>query len=267
MHWNAVLHSFDFVSQGVPSIAEESTSIAGEGHGTPLHELSLGPSSMYSSGVGLYEPTSMQGYGLSVRPFSTPKHLSLPMALPLMSIGNAAAGAVTADQVTEVVGMGYNMEKASRSGMERPVGGLSYNLESSSRSEIPRSVPHPGGPSLSLGGGGGSSSAAPSRIPYSFNSWPGLSSQAFTRPVASSPPNSNIVRPTAKVAAAATASPVKMEDARDIAQLSLGLSPPEPSQLTAKLLDSSSRHSSAFHVNSSFDANSLQQGVNAINVV
>lgn len=232
---------------------------------------------MYSSGV-LYEPTSMQGYGLSVRPFSTPKHMSLPMALPLMSIGNT--GAVTADQVTEVVGMGYNMESASRSGIERPVmgmrytmetpsrsgierpvGGLSYHIENSSRREgIP--VPHAGGPSLTLGG-----SSAPSRMPYSFNSWPGLSSQGFSRPVTSSSPNSNIVRPTAKVAAVA-ASPVKMEeDSKDIAQLSLGLSPPEPSQLTAKLLDPPSRHSSAFHVNSSFDANSLQQGVNAINVV
>ncbi|KAG0567781.1 hypothetical protein M758_7G116200 [Ceratodon purpureus] len=273
---------FDIVSEsGVPSIAEESTSIAGEIHGTPLHELSLGPSSMYSPGVGLYESTSMQGYGLSVRPFSTPKHMSLPMALPLMSIGNS--GAVTADQVTEVVGMGYNMDNASRSGIERsvmgmrfnretpirsgierPVGGLSYNIENSSRSDIARSgvsVPH-AGPSLSLGG-----SSTPSRMPYSFNSWPGLSSQGFTRPGTSSSPNSNIVRPTAKVAVV-SASPVKMEeDSRDIAQLSLGLSPPEPSQLTAKLLDPPSRHSSAFHVNSSFDANSLQQGVNAINVV
>ena len=82
--------------------------------------------------------------------------------------------------------------------------------------------------------------------------WPRLSSKAFTRPVASSLPNSNIVRPIAKVAATTTTSPVKMEDARDVAQLSLGLSPPQPSQLTAKLLDSSSRHSAAFHVNSSF---------------
>ena len=265
---------FLFYHQGVPSIAEESTSIAGEGHGAPLHELSLGPSSMYSSGVGLYEPTSMQSYGLSARPFSTSKHMSLPMALPLMSIGSTAA--VSADQVTEVVGMGYNVENTSRSGIERPVmgmrynmetptrsgidrpvGGLSYNIENSSRRE---GIPIPqAGPSLSLGG-----SSGPSRIPYSFSSWPGLSSQGFTRPVASTSPTSNIVRPTAKV----TSSPVKMEeDTRDIAQLSLGLSPPEPSQLTAKLLDPNTRHSSAFHVNSSFDATSLQQGVNAINVV
>lgn len=221
----------------------------------------------------------MQGYGLSVRPFSVPKHMTLSMALPLMSIGNP--GAVTADQVTEVVGMGYSMENSSRNerpgmsynmdnsprnGIERPVG-MSYTMESSSRNGgVERAVVAvpipPAGPSLSLGG----SSGVP-KIPYSFNSWPGLSQQGFTRPISSSPPNSNIVRPTAKVAVV-NAAPVKMEDdSRDIAQLSLGLSPPEPSQLTAKLLDPPSRHTSAFHVNSSFDTNSIQQGVNAISVV
>lgn len=251
---------FDIVSEsGVPSIAEESTSVADQEHSNPIHQLSLGPSSMYSPGV-LYEPTSMQGYGgLSARPYSMPKHMTLPMALPLMSIGNPGA-VVTADQVTEVVGMGYSMENASRNGMgynmenasiERPVG-MSSTMEGTG-------VAVEKGPALSLG----SSSGLP-KMPFSFNSWPG---QGFRVPVGSSLPNSNIVRPTAKVAAI-TAAPVKMEDdSKDIAQLSLGLSPPEPSQLTAKLLDPPSRHTSAFHVSSSFDTNSIQQGVNAISVV
>jgi len=183
------------------------------------------------------------------------------MALPLMSIGNPGA-VVTADQVTEVVGMGYSMENTSRNGMgynmenssiEKPVG-MSYTMEGTG---VERAVEK--GPALSLGG----SSGLP-KIPFSFNSWPG---QGFRVPVGSSPPNSNIVRPTAKVAAVAAA-PIKMEDdSKDMAQLSLGLSPPEPSQLTAKLLDPPSRHTSAFHVNSSFDTNSIQQGVNAISVV
>lgn len=253
--------------QGVPSIAEESTSVAGQEHSNPIHQLSLGPSSMYASGV-LYEPSAMQGpYGLSVRPYSMPKHMTLPMALPLMS-----HGAVTADQVTEVVGMGYsmennnassrngmsfNMETSPRSGIERPVG-MSYTMESSGSAAGQEK-----GPALSLGGSG-SGSGLP-KMPFSFNSWPG---QGFRLPMMSgSPPNSNVVRPTAKVAAV-TAAPVKMEDdSKDITQLNLGLSPPEPSQLTAKLLDPPSRHTSAFHVNSSFDTNSIQQGVNAISVV
>jgi len=252
---------FDIVSEsGVPSIAEESTSVAEQEHSNPIHQLSLGPSSMYSPGV-LYEPSSMQGYGgLSARPYSIPKHMALPMALPLMSIGNPGA-VVTADQVTEVVGMGYSMENASRNG-------LSYNMESNASIDRPvgmsstmegAGVAVEKGPALSLGG----SSGLP-KMPFSFNSWPG---QGFRVPVGSSSPNSNIVRPTAKVAAVAAA-PVKMEDdSKDIAQLSLGLSPPEPSQLTAKLLDPPSRHTSAFHVSSSFDTNSIQQGVNAISVV
>jgi len=263
---------FDIVSEsGVPSIAEESTSIAGPEHNNPIHQLSLGPSSMYSSGV-LYEPSTMPGgYGLSVRPYSMPKHMTLPMALPLMSIGNP--GVVTADQVTEVVGLGYSMESSSRNG---PVAGMSYNsMDNSPRSGIERSggmscytnmdVSPPAaaaekGPALSLGG----SSGLP-KMPFSFNSWPG---QGFRVPMSSSsPPMSNVVRPTAKVAAV-SAAPVKAEDdSKDIAQLSLGLSPPEPSQLTAKLIDPHSRHTSAFHVNSSFDTNSIQQGVNAISVV
>jgi len=235
---------FDIVSEsGVSSIAEDSVSPSvPELATTPIHQLSLGR--MYPM---FYEASQLQGYGLPGRPFSVPSQMSPPMALPLMSVGNAGPG--TPDQVTEVAGLGCNRESLSRSG---------------SRKSIPIPVPGPSGPSLSLGG-----SLGASQVPYSFNSWPGVTHTGFNMPVSLSPQTSNVVRPTAKVAIAAP-SVVKTEgeeDMKDIAQLSLGLSPPEPSQLTLKLLDQPSRHSSAFHVSTSFDTNSLQQGVNAISVV
>ena len=233
---------FGILIQGVSSIAEDSVSPSvPELATTPIHQLSLGR--MYPM---FYETSQLQGYGLPGRPFSVTQ-MSPPMALPLMSVGNAGPG--TPDQVTEVAGLGCNRESLSRNG---------------SRKSIPIPVPAPSGPSLSLGG-----SLGASQVPYSFNSWPGVTHTGFNMPVSLSPQTSNVVRPTAKVAIAAP-SVVKTEgeeDMKDIAQLSLGLSPPEPSQLTLKLLDQPSRHSSAFHVSTSFDTNSLQQGVNAISVV
>ncbi|XP_024385378.1 uncharacterized protein [Physcomitrium patens] len=272
---------FDIVSEsGVPSIAEESTSIADEEHATPLPQLSLGHSSLYTAAGVLYKASSMQGYRLPVRPHSVPKHASLPMALPLMAVGSSRGGRGAAGaegMTTEVVGMmGFDAKSSSRSGLERPVArgmSSSYNMESSSsRSAMDRGGPAvpvavascAGDPGVRVGGASGAGS-----IPFSFSWWAGLGQG---RPMGPSPPQCNIVRPTAKVAAVSSA-PAKMEeeeekeDGRDIAELSLGPSRAEPSQLTAKLLEAPSRHSSAFHVSSSFDANSIQQGVNAISVV
>lgn len=265
---------------GIPSIAEESTSIADEEHATPLPQLSLGHSSLYTAAGVLYEASSMQGYRLPVRPHSVPKHASLPMALPLMAVGSSRGGRGAAGaegMTTEVVGMmGFDAKSSSRSGLERPVArgmSSSYNMESSSsRSAMDRGGPAvpvavascAGDPGVRVGGASGAGS-----IPFSFSWWAGLGQG---RPMGPSPPQCNIVRPTAKVAAVSSA-PAKMEeeeekeDGRDIAELSLGPSRAEPSQLTAKLLEAPSRHSSAFHVSSSFDANSIQQGVNAISVV
>ncbi|XP_024397202.1 uncharacterized protein [Physcomitrium patens] len=265
---------FDIVStSGVPSIAEESTCMGDEEQTNPLHQLSLGQNRMYPSGV-LYEPSSVAGYGVSVGGFAVPKHMSPPMALPLMSVGNAMG--MGADGVTEVVGMGYKVEHLARSGMEGA--GMSYGMERSGMERGGAGVAVAAGAGLSLGG-----SAGAGRIPYSFTSSGGggvgsvSTAQApgqgqaqqgsSSRGGGSYGANPAIVRPTAKVGGASSAATKMEEDGRDIAQLRLGLSPPEPSQLTAKLLEAPSRHSSAFHVNTSFDGSSIQQGVNAISVV
>ncbi|CAM6044237.1 unnamed protein product [Sphagnum compactum] len=86
---------------------------------------------------------------------------------------------------------------------------------------------------------------------------------AYGRPTNSPSMNSKLVRPTASVPTA----PVKIDEAKEMSHLSLGLSPPEPSQLTLKLLDPPSRHSSAFQVNSSFNSSSISPISNAISVV
>ncbi|CAM6023325.1 unnamed protein product [Sphagnum balticum] len=87
--------------------------------------------------------------------------------------------------------------------------------------------------------------------------------QAYGRPTNSPSMNSKLVRPTASVPTA----PVKIDEAKEMSHLSLGLSPPEPSQLTLKLLDPPSRHSSAFQVNSSFNSSSISPSSNAMSVV
>ncbi|CAM6047575.1 unnamed protein product [Sphagnum compactum] len=102
-----------------------------------------------------------------------------------------------------------------------------------------------------------------SNLPYAIPMWSGLSSQTYSRPANSLSLNSKVVRPTASIPTA----PVKIDEAKEVSQLSLGLSPPEPSQLTLKLLDPPSRHSSAFHVNSSFSSSSISSSSNAISVV
>ncbi|CAK9237041.1 unnamed protein product [Sphagnum troendelagicum] len=102
-----------------------------------------------------------------------------------------------------------------------------------------------------------------SNIPYAFPMWPGPTGQAYGRPTNSPSMNSKLVRPTASVPTV----PVKIDEAKEMSHLSLGLSPPEPSQLTLKLLDPPSRHSSAFQVNSSFNSSSISPSSNAISVV
>ncbi|CAM6044185.1 unnamed protein product [Sphagnum compactum] len=91
----------------------------------------------------------------------------------------------------------------------------------------------------------------------------GLLGASTEQPTNSPSMNSKLVRPTASVPTA----PIKIDEAKEMSHLSLGLSPPEPSQLTLKLLDPPSRHSSAFQVNSSFNSSSISPISNAISVV
>ncbi|CAK9199421.1 unnamed protein product [Sphagnum troendelagicum] len=176
---------------------------------------------------GLYYDS--QGFGIPVRPFGLPTHMEAPEAVPVMSLRNGLLGAST-EHLPDGVGPAFNAD-AARPMLQQPV-----------------ALSSPGGIV---------------NLPYALPMWPGISGQAYSRPA--NPPlmNSKLVRPTASVPTA----PMKIEEANEMSQLSLGLSPPEPSQLTLKLLDPPSRHSSAFHVNSSFSSSSISSSGNAISVV
>jgi hypothetical protein len=155
-----------------------------------------------------------------------------------MSLGNGLLGAST-EQSPDGVGLVFGPD-AARPMLQQPVAALP------SSGGLP-----PNGP-LGI-----------SNIPYAFPMWPGPTGQAYGRPTNSPSMNSKLVRPTASVPTA----PVKIDEAKEMSHLSLGLSPPEPSQLTLKLLDPPSRHSSAFQVNSSFNSSSISPSSNAISVV
>ncbi|CAK9230279.1 unnamed protein product [Sphagnum jensenii] len=192
----------------------------------------------------LFDIISETGFGISVRPFGlpthiegVPTHMEATVAVPMMSLGNGLLGAST-EQSSSGVGLAFSSDTA-RPVLQRPVA-----LPSSG------AVP-PNGP-LGI-----------SNLPYAIPMWSGVSSQAYSRPANSPSLNSKVVRPTASIPTA----PVKIDEAKEVSQLSLGLSPPEPSQLTLKLLDPPSRHSSAFHVNSSFSSSSISSSSNAISVV
>ncbi len=227
-------------SQGPSPMVEEPIPNSASDMAAPLPQLSLGPSSMFAP--GLYYDT--QGFGISVRPFGlpthmegVPTHMEATVAVPMMSLGNGLLGAST-EQSSNGVGLAFSSDTA-RPVLQRPVA-----LPSSG-------VVPPNGP-LGI-----------SNLPYAIPMWSGLSSQAYNRPANPLSLNSKVVRPTASVPTA----PVKIDEAKEVSQLSLGLSPPEPSQLTLKLLDPPSRHSSAFHVNSSFSSSSISSSSNAISVV
>ncbi|KAH8959371.1 hypothetical protein BDL97_06G075300 [Sphagnum fallax] len=232
---------FDIISETGPSpMVEEPIPNSASDMAAPLPQLSLGPSSMFAP--GLYYDT--QGFGISVRPFGlpthmegVPTHMEATVAVPMMSLGNGLLGAST-EQSSSGVGLAFSSDTA-RPVLQRPVA-----LPSSG------AVP-PNGP-LGI-----------SNLPYAIPMWSGVSSQAYSRPANSPSLNSKVVRPTASIPTA----PVKIDEAKEVSQLSLGLSPPEPSQLTLKLLDPPSRHSSAFHVNSSFSSSSISSSSNAISVV
>ncbi len=222
------------VSQGLSPMMEEPIPNASSDMSTPLHQLSLGSSSKFAP--GLYYDSHR--FGMPVRPFGLPTHMEAPVAVPVMSLGNGLLGAST-EQSPDGVGLVFSPD-AARPMLQQPVAALP------SSGGLP-----PNGP-LGI-----------SNIPYAFPMWPGPTGQAYGRPTNSPSMNSKLVRPTASVSTA----PVKIDEAKEMSHLSLGLSPPEPSQLTLKLLDPPSRHSSAFQVNSSFNSSSISPSSNAISVV
>jgi hypothetical protein len=221
------------VSQGPSPMLEEPIPNTSSDMTSLLPHLSLGPSSMFAP--GLYYDS--QGFGIPVRPFGLPTHMEAPEAVPVMSLRNGLLGAST-EHLPDGVGPAFNAD-AARPMLQQPV-----------------ALSSPGGlpPHGSVG---------IVNLPYALPMWPGISGQAYSRPANPPPMNSKLVRPTAAVPTA----PMKIEEANEMSQLSLGLSPPEPSQLTLKLLDPPSRHSSAFHVNSSFSSSNISSSGNAISVV
>jgi hypothetical protein len=222
------------ISQGLSPMMEEPIPNASSDMSTPLHQLSLGSSSKFTP--GLYYDSHR--FGMPVRPFGLPTHMEAPVAVPVMSLGNGLLGAST-EQSPDGVGLVFGPD-AARPMLQQPVAALP------SSGGLP-----PNGP-LGI-----------SNIPYAFPMWPGPTGQAYGRPTNSPSMNSKLVRPTTSVPTA----PVKIDEAKEMSHLSLGLSPPEPSQLTLKLLDPPSRHSSAFQVNSSFNSSSISPSSNAISVV
>eukprot|EP00246_Nothoceros_aenigmaticus_P004600 TRINITY_DN1619_c0_g1_i2.p1 TRINITY_DN1619_c0_g1~~TRINITY_DN1619_c0_g1_i2.p1 ORF type:complete len:367 (-),score=20.66 TRINITY_DN1619_c0_g1_i2:449-1549(-) len=210
---------FDIVSETAPHPTADDAASKATDIATPLHQLSLGQNSLFSSGQ-FFDSSGHQGFGIPVRPFAVPplNPLTAMPPLPVMSLGGAGQGAESTISEFE----------------SKPV--------------LPRPA---SSPSLTTSAGVGLPA-----IPYSFPLWPGLAPQGYGRPAPSSaPPTYNkLVRPTASVASV----PIKSDESPEIARLTLGLSPPsvEPSPLTLKLLEQPSRHS-AFHANSSFSGNSL----------
>lgn len=98
--------------------------------------------------------------------------------------------------------------------------------------------------------------SGPMAIPYPIPLW---LPRGFNRPASSA--DSKVLRPTAKLSTEPLN--VGVLETKEMSQLNLGLSAPEPSQLTLKLLDQPSRSSSAFHVSTS----SISSSNNAIGVV
>jgi hypothetical protein len=173
----------------------------------PLHQLSLGPNSVYP---GIYYDANNPHF----RPYLLPP---ASMAVPIMSMGPVSLGA--SEQIPETSAVTFS---------QRPV-------------TIPVS-----GPNGTMG------------MPYPIPLWSMLP-RGYNRPASSA--DSKVLRPTAKLSTEPLN--VGVNETKEMSQLNLGLSTPEPSQLTLKLLDQPSRSSSAFHVSTS----SISSSSNAIGVV
>lgn len=202
---------------------------------TPLHQLSLGPNPMFASGL-YYDGANNPHAYVSVRPYPTPMQMSAPMAVPIISMAGTTLGAT--EQIPEATTVAFSGDSA-RGMLQRPM-------------------------AISNSGPFGMSNMS-TNIPYPFPMWPMLASQGYSRP-ANSPLESKVVRPTAKVSTEPLT--VGEDETKEMSKLNLGLSPPEPSQLTQKLMDQPSRQLSAFHVNSSCSTtNPISSSSNAISVV
>lgn len=199
---------FDIVSEAGPTpILEEPATKAVPDMSAPLHQLSLGPNSVYP---GIYYDANNPHF----RPYLLPP---ASMAVPIMSMGPASLGA--SEQIPETSAVTFS---------QRPV-------------TIPVS-----GPNGTMG------------MPYPIPLWSMLP-RGYNRPASSA--DSKVLRPTAKLSTEPLN--VGVNETKEMSQLNLGLSTPEPSQLTLKLLDQPSRSSSAFHVSTS----SISSSSNAIGVV
>ena len=202
---------------------------------TPLHQLSLGPNPMFASGL-YYDGANNPHAYVSVRPYPTPMQMSAPMAVPIISMAGTTLGAT--EQIPEATTVAFSGD-STRGMLQRPM-------------------------AISNSGPFGMSNMS-TNIPYPFPMWPMLASQGYSRP-ANTPLESKVVRPTAKVSTEPLT--VGEDETKEMSKLNLGLSPPEPSQLTLKLMDQPSRQLSAFHVNSSYSTtNPISSSSNAISVV
>jgi len=202
--------------QGPTPILEEPATKAVPDMSAPLHQLSLGPNSVYP---GIFYDASNPHF----RPYLLPPS---SMAVPIMSMGPVSLGAT--EQIPEASAVTFS-EDAARAVLPRPV-------------TIPVSGPN------------GSTMA----IPYAIPLWSMLP-RGYNRPANAA--DSKVLRPTAKLSTEPLN--VGVNETKEMSQLNLGLSAPEPSQLTLKLLDQPSRSSSAFHVSTS----SISSSNNAIGVV
>lgn len=179
----------------------------------PLHQLSLGPNTMYP---GIYYDANNPHF----RPYLLPPSSS--MAVPIMSMGPVSLGAT--EKIPETSAVTFSGDPA-RAGLPRPV-----------------TVAGPNG--------------TPMAIPYPIPLWSmPMLPRGYNRA------DSKVLRPTAKLSTEPLN--VGVHETKEMSQLNLGLSAPEPSQLTLKLLDQPSRSSSAFHVSTS----SINSSNNAIGVV
>jgi SHAQKYF class myb-like DNA-binding protein len=204
---------FDIVSEAGPApILEEPATKAVPDMSAPLHQLSLGPNTMYP---GIYYDANNPHF----RPYLLPPS---SMAVPIMSMGPVSLGAT--EKIPETSAVTFSGD-AARAVLPRPV-----------------TVSGPNG--------------TPMAIPYPIPLWSmSMLPRGYNRA------DSKVLRPTAKLSTEPLN--VGVNETKEMSQLNLGLSAPEPSQLTLKLLDQPSRSSSAFHVSTS----SINSSNNAIGVV
>lgn len=209
----------------------------------PVHQLSLGSGSFYSSGA-YFEQGLQRGSelfapilpiaGVASRNLPLLPHLQQAIPLPVMALGTGSLG--SSEQANEAtVSYGGDVTVLSRSVAIPTEGNISVSRETS----IGRAP-------LGLG----------AQIGFPYPIW-GLA-PGFCKPSSSLTSDSKVVKPTA--------CPAKMDEGSEMAKLTLGPSPSsESSNLTLKLLEQHPSRTSAFQLKAPFSSNNL--GPSTISVV